>query len=309
MRRAGGLLLACMLAGVAAAAERNLAWYVPGWNRCGTPDAVTWTSFTNTFSDAECVFKDWAGNGAWGKAADNADRQGAVLADEIALMSPADRARLTVVGHSLGARITVRMLSQLAARGLKIRCGILMAAAIPNDDPDVSRAGGGSELPVMCVCNPDDRVLKFVYRTVGGESSSALGAGGARTTVTNMVEYAVPADITETTPIDAKWGSYESLKHGANHYAPFYFSHLTKILSGEVKEEPRPLVPQEKLNVRMKVMDKGVWWTVLAESGGWKLERHKVTGFCRILDATKHRVAWGREAEMRDSFAKLTRAR
>lgn len=31
-------------------------------------------------------------------------------------------------------------------------------------------------------------------------------------------------------------------------------------------------------------MDSMVWWDVLDSSGGWKLEKNKVTGHCRIID-------------------------
>ena len=52
-------------------------------------------------------------------------------------------------------------------------------------------------------------------------------------------------------------------------------------------------------------MDSMVWWDVLDSSGGWKLEKNKVTGHCRIIDPDKLRTAWGREAEMRAAFEKV----
>ena len=48
-----------------------------------------------------------------------------------------------------------------------------------------------------------------------------------------------------------------------------------------------------------------IWWTVLDSSGGWKLEKNKVTGHCRIIDPDKLRKAWGRESEMRTAFEKV----
>ena len=67
------------------------------------------------------------------------------------------------------------------------------------------------------------------------------------------------------------------------------------------------MVPQDKVNVEWKVMDAGVWWDVLQVREGWKLERNIVTGHCRILNPEKRRVAWGREASMRESFDKILR--
>ena len=43
----------------------------------------------------------------------------------------------------------------------------------------------------------------------------------------------------------------------------------------------------------------------LDSSGGWKLEKNKVTGHCRIIDPDKLRKAWGRESEMRSAFEKV----
>jgi hypothetical protein len=52
-------------------------------------------------------------------------------------------------------------------------------------------------------------------------------------------------------------------------------------------------------------MDSMVWWDVLDSFDGWKLEKNKVTGLCRIIDPQKMRTAWGREAEMRVAFEKV----
>ena len=65
------------------------------------------------------------------------------------------------------------------------------------------------------------------------------------------------------------------------------------------------LVPQGRINVEMKVLDAGIWWDVLETTNGWKLERNKLTGHCRILDPEKKRKAWGTEADMRKAFVKL----
>lgn len=53
------------------------------------------------------------------------------------------------------------------------------------------------------------------------------------------------------------------------------------------------MVPQEFPTVEMSVIDAGVWWEVVAEAKGWKLERNKITGHARILDPQKVRKARG----------------
>ena len=181
---------------------------------------------------------------------------------------------------------------------------VLLAAAIPNDDPDLDEMGLGSDLPVVCLCNPDDVTLKYVYAIGGGEDSCAFGAGGAVKRLVNVVERAVPADIAERTKLDSAWAKVGAFRRVANHHAPFYFAYLKMILDGEADEEERRLIPQDNVNWSLKVIDGEVWWDVLDAKDGWKLERHRITGHCRILDPRRRRAAWGDEEKMRAAFRK-----
>ncbi len=45
-----------------------------------------------------------------------------------------------------------------------------------------------------------------------------------------------------------------------------------------------------------------VFWDTLASSGGWKLQRNKLTGHCRLLDPNDIRKAWGSYSAMNDAF-------
>lgn len=212
-----------------AGAGRPVAYYVPGWLRTGRrSDAPTWTSFTNTFSDARCEsFSYWNGNEKWRKSLKNADSQWAMLSRELERMPESVRTNVTLVGHSLGARIVVRALANLAGRGMKVRQGILLGAAIRSDDPDLQRIGGASVRPVLNLRNPNDVTLKYIYRVAGGEKGPALGVTGC--VATNMVDRVVPGDITSETEIEAAWGKIELLKRIASHHALFYLSALRKM--------------------------------------------------------------------------------
>ena len=209
-------------------AGRPVAYYVPGWLRTGRrSDAPTWTSFTNTFSDARCEsFSCWNGNEKWRKSLKNADSQWAMLSREIERMPESVRTNVTLVGHSLGARIVVRTLANLAGKGMKVRQGILLGAAIRNDDPDLQRIGGASVRPVLNLRNPNDVTLKYIYRVAGGEKGPALGVAGC--SATNVVDRVVPGDITSETEIAAAWGKVDLLKRIASHHALFYLSALRK---------------------------------------------------------------------------------
>ena len=145
-------------------------WFIPGWLRTAEPHEGIMECVSNAFPEAGVEFKNWDGdNLVWPLSVDSADKESWRFAFEIAMMPPEVRTNLTLVGHSLGGRITARVLARLAENGLKVKQAILMGAAIPANDPDLVKMGLATELPVLAVCNPKDHVLRYVYATVGGE--------------------------------------------------------------------------------------------------------------------------------------------
>ena len=279
-------------------------WFIPGWLRSEKPADGVLECVTNAFPAAQVEFKAWDGdNVVWPLSVDSADKESWRFAFEVAMMPPEARTNLTLVGHSLGGRITARVLARLAENGLKVKQAILMGAAIPANDPDLVKMGLATELPVLAVCNPKDHVLRYVYATVGGEGAVAFGANGTPTPCANVVECVTPTNITSEVDIGGIWAK-KVIKDIANHHEKFYLEYARRILGGE-EPSGKVMVPQGFPGVEGHVMDSEIWWTVLDSSGGWKLEKNKVTGHCRIIDPDKLRKAWGRESEMRSAFEKV----
>lgn len=279
-------------------------WFIPGWLRTAEPHEGILECVSNAFPEASVEFKAWDGdNLVWPLSVDSADKESWRFAFEIAMMPPEVRTNLTLVGHSLGGRITARVLARLAENGLKVKQAILMGAAIPANDPDLVKMGLATELPVLAVCNPKDHVLRYVYATVGGEGAVAFGANGTPTPCENVVECVTPTNITSEVDIGGIWAK-KVIKDIANHHEKFYLEYARRILGGE-EPSGKVMVPQDFPGVEGHVMDSEIWWTVLDSSGGWKLEKNKVTGHCRIIDPDKLRKAWGRESEMRTAFEKV----
>ena len=209
-------------------------WYIPGWMRTEKPREDVMTAMTNAFPGAKVEFKAWDGDRlVWPHAVESADKESWRFAFEAAMMPKEERENLVIVGHSLGGRITARILARLAENGLKVRQASLMAAAIPNEDPDLAKMGCGSAQPVLAVCNPDDVTLRYVYTLAGGESAVAFGANGTLKAIANVKECVTPKDITEQVKIDALWGKAQLLKDVANHCELFYIEYLRRILGGE----------------------------------------------------------------------------
>jgi pimeloyl-ACP methyl ester carboxylesterase len=282
-----------------------MVWYVPGWMRTQSPQEGALEAVSNAFPEASVQFKSWDGdNLLWSLAVDTADREAWRLAFEIATMPEAERKELTLVGHSLGGRMTARVLAHLAAKKLKVRQAVLMAAAIPYDDPDLVAMGGATELPIVSICNPDDVTLRYVYKILGGEKSAAYGANGTLSPVDNVVECVTPSNITERVSLDDAWAKSKTLKEIANHHVLFYLGFLKGLRDGE-NPSGAVMVPQDYVTVETKVVDAGIWWDDVESAGGWKLERHKVAKLCRIVSPARTCTAWGGEAAMRAAFAKV----
>jgi len=279
-------------------------WFIPGWLRTAEPHEGILECVSNAFPEASVEFKAWDGdNLVWPLSVDSADKESWRFAFEVAMMPPEARTNLTLVGHSLGGRITARVLARLAENGLKVKQAILMGAAIPANDPDLVKMGLATELPVLAVCNPKDHVLRYVYATVGGEGAVAFGANGTPTPCENVVECVTPTNITSEVDIGGIWAK-KVIKDIANHHEKFYLEYARRILGGE-EPSGKVMVPQDFPGVEGHVMDSEIWWTVLDSFRGWKLEKNKVTGHCRIIDPDKLRTAWGRESEMRAAFEKV----
>ena len=207
-------------------------WYVPGWMRTDALRPELATCISNVFPEAKVEFKGWDGDRlVWPHAVDSADKTAWRIAFEAAMLPKEERENLVIVGHSLGARITARVLARLGEHGLKVKEGLLLAAAIPNGDPDLAKMGAGSASPVISVRNPNDVTLRYAYRIAGGDDAVAFGAKGSPGPLANVEERVVPKSITREVEIDDLWGKSQFLKDVANHHDIFYFEYLKRVLN------------------------------------------------------------------------------
>ena len=62
---------------------------------------------------------------------------------------------------------------------------------------------------------------------------------------------------------------------------------------------------EKPVNIPLPVVDGQVFWDVLAERNGYRLEQNKITGHCRILDEHSIRVAWGPKDLMEEELRRL----
>ncbi len=60
------------------------------------------------------------------------------------------------------------------------------------------------------------------------------------------------------------------------------------------------------INLPLPTMGGKVFWEELDKKSGYTLQKHKLEGHCRLLNADSVRVAWGTEAQMRAELRRLT---
>lgn len=279
--------------------------YVPGWLRSGADHNDNFTSLARIFPDSALEVHRWDSDRiSFAVCRDNADREGTLLAEKLIQLSPEERGKVVLVGHSLGARVVIRAMARLAERKMQIARGVVLAAALPWDDADLRSAAKASAATMICVCCQRDFTLKYLYGAGGENGNQALGINGWGADTDNVTTLFMPPFIPEQVIPDAAAMNFAAMRRLCVHLAKFYLEFLADYRDHHNSEI---VVRQDRLNHPAKVIDAEIWWEVIDFSDGWKLEQHIVTGHCRILDPESVRRAWGNYRAMCDSFENIKR--
>ena len=202
--------------------------YVPGWHRCGRGADEAFRAVQGAFPGTVVSSYNWSGNCRWKNARTNADAEATKLASELMSMPEDERNRLTLVGHSLGARIVIRALAKIAKEGKQVKLAVVLAAAMPANDPDIAAFTSASREEAVIVCNSKDTMLKWGYNLFGGEKAKALGLNGPVAKPANCRVVNVTPETTRQTPLTALWSKIDLFRTIAAHYAPFYLEQLKR---------------------------------------------------------------------------------
>ncbi len=135
----------------------------------------------------------WPSNVFWDEARDYVDGDGAEKFAQFASALATDPTKVALIGHSLGARLTVRALARRARRGEPpLGAAFLLGAAVDADEPELEAAATGVLAPLGNFFAGADRVLRFAYQTA--ERRQALGLRGAARKWGNYVDCEVSGD-------------------------------------------------------------------------------------------------------------------
>ena len=208
----------------------------------------------------------------WKKAVEISEEYATELAKEIKSLSPKQRKRLILIGHSLGGRIVVRTAAILQKEKIQIKKIILAGSAINNDDRDIAATWTVSKETVENIINTQDGMLA-VYNAIG-EKHPALGTGYKSMNVPDRFREIVWED-------------------SLCHFGYMYFDVYHRYLLAGCPPNNKIVVPQKNPNLDWSTMNKHIYWDVVDECHGWELQRFKSTGRYRIVDNNNVRRAWG----------------
>ncbi|MBR2005454.1 MAG: DUF1232 domain-containing protein [Thermoguttaceae bacterium] len=165
----------------------------PGWQSADASCDEIVETLRPIFPRATFERFRWPSNVPWKTAREYVDGDGVEAFARFASTLPTEPAKIAVVGHSLGARLTVRALARRARSGESpFGAAFLLGAAVDADEPELEAAARGVLAPLGNFFAAADRVLKYAYQTAEGKRP--LGLRGAGRKWENYVDCEVSGD-------------------------------------------------------------------------------------------------------------------
>lgn len=229
MKRNAKTILFLFILAFAFSALADEVVFIPGWLTEKTQKAEYETVLRRIYPNQTINVMTWESNKNWNKAMKNADDFARVVGKYIEEKSEKERAGLTLIGHSLGARIVVRTADELAAKKIRVKQIVLLGAAIEYDI-DADGIFQCSETPVINVFSRNDSVLKYLCGNA--LRKLPLGFCGAeKVDPEELSQYSFSTSEAVNSNLRLDLASAEMM----NHMAGRYLAELEKIRRGEVE--------------------------------------------------------------------------
>lgn len=263
--------------------------YIPGWQSQQGEEYEEMVQRRQTeeirllkevYPGAQVIYTFWDNAVSWPQCVKNADKLIRNLGKKIQELTPEQRANLILVGHSLGGKSVIHIMSDLNKKEMKVKQGVFLAAAILDDAPEIGRAINASVDPVINIYCPTDGTLRMILGLVG--NGPPLGAYGNAQTYPQerFFQYHVEPHFT---------GNWDWIH---NHWSVHYLEILDKILSAEVMPpneinlpEPEIVLPHATTPAYQTDANLSAWKTLWTNQHGWRLQNSKIFPFhYRLLD-------------------------
>lgn len=232
-----------------------------------------------SYPGAKIVYTYWDNAVSWSQCVKNTDFLIRDLGKLVQSLTPEQRANLILVGHSLGGKCVIHIMSDLYSKGMRVKQGVFLAAALPDDAPEIGRAINASQEPVINLFCPTDGVLRAILGLVG--NAPPLGAYG------NALPY--PPDRFLQYHVEPHFTGDWDWIH--NHWSVHYLELLNKIRLSKTLP-PNEIHPAER-EIKLPHGTTPIYqtdanltaWETLRTHKGWRLQNSNVIPFhYRILD-------------------------
>ena len=201
--------------------------FIPGWNTEKiSAERYYETELAKVYPGERLIVLKWKADVNWSEAVKNAETFSPEVVKYIAGKTAPEQAELTLIGHSLGGRIVIKVAAELAKNKIPVKRIILLGAAV-DCDVDLSPVVSASNAPVINIFSENDAVLKHLYPKF--QCKCPLGFCGAEKLPDGgLVEYRMKC-------LDAGKSPEQSLIDGLAwvHSAKNYLEELHLIVDGK----------------------------------------------------------------------------
>ena len=134
---------------------------------------------------------DWHCTGSFGESIAEADWAAKQIAEKISNLEKHERENIILVGHSLGGRMSIRIMAHLANYNMPVKAGYFLAAAIDCDDKDIKPAIENSlEKNVIIFDESDGALMGYELPFSGrGPALGRWGYNGHYFTPKKLIQY------------------------------------------------------------------------------------------------------------------------
>lgn len=259
-------------------------FFVPGWRTGFSGRDGCVRILKDTYPGEKIIVKSWDSLQNWQTTKINAEKQTGQLLAEILAMPDSQRQKLILIGHSIGAKIVVDVLHELARKQMRIHSMALLGGAMPDDYPHINTALRAINNYCCIIYNPDDLVLKLLF-PLDNNSRTPLGTNGWSGKNDRVFEAKAHSD---------RSGFF-------NHYAYIYLEELDRLVETLPPPPQKIIVLQDEKNHARIPADR-IFWLTEDSFREWKLQKNAVSGKYRIIDPGNVRRASGNKKKMQDSF-------
>lgn len=256
-------------------------WFIPGWRTGSSDRAGCVRILQDIYPGQKIRVCSWDSRQKWSVARRNAGYFSEELFHQFLTLPEVERKKLILVGHSAGGAIVVDVLSRLARGNIQIDRALLLATALPCDDPRIFPALNAVRNGICNVYNPGDWVLKYLY-TINEDNVASLGYRGWSWRDHRFTE--IQSDRQDS--------------GFAMHYAYLYLETFDR----KIKSLPQTVAVRKYANNQERIPADNIFWQDSELFENWKIQIH-YDGRARLLDPAGVRRSAGTLLQMREAMS------